>query len=302
MMAEPFHSAMIDVWRVQTAEGLLAHMIANDRFASLAAAEAREQNTDDRTTIEFDFARSLDDRAQIMGSLISEAAKMGLSSPRLTRGDVDWDMVEANRRFLRGSVDRERPSSVGELSTVAMELATRGNPEAEGMADVLRRYQPIESDVIHARLRLTQGRLGEAAAVLRRAFIGYRTNPWPEPRVMAAATEMAVDISGRDRALAGALQDALSRPFAVDLQHDNRVAARVLTAYRHAGCGAETLTALRDLEPIAPWDARFLVLRVECYGKAGLSALQDDALRELERFESMQAPPIIPQQQTGNRQ
>ena len=56
--SEPYRTALHATWRVESAEGVLSHFVASDRVSRVASRGAI-LNTDDRTPIEFGFARSL---------------------------------------------------------------------------------------------------------------------------------------------------------------------------------------------------------------------------------------------------
>jgi hypothetical protein len=55
---EPYKSALSSAWRAIDLEGFFAHYVARSSMAeALAAAEHGRLNTDDRTLVEFGFAR-----------------------------------------------------------------------------------------------------------------------------------------------------------------------------------------------------------------------------------------------------
>src|SRR4029079_175923 len=57
--AEPYATAMHLAWRVEGLEGFLSHFLAGEATSRLLAKQSVERNTDDRTPIEFGFARSI---------------------------------------------------------------------------------------------------------------------------------------------------------------------------------------------------------------------------------------------------
>ncbi|MGZ7081465.1 MAG: spermidine synthase, partial [Thermoanaerobaculia bacterium] len=57
--AEPFATAMHVAWRAEGLEGFLSHFLAGEATSRLLARQSLERNTDDRTPIEFGFARSV---------------------------------------------------------------------------------------------------------------------------------------------------------------------------------------------------------------------------------------------------
>src|SRR5262249_12355577 len=57
---EPFASALANTWRVTDLNGVIAHFIANDRFArEVSASRITELNTDDRNVVELGLARAV---------------------------------------------------------------------------------------------------------------------------------------------------------------------------------------------------------------------------------------------------
>ena len=55
--AEPYRSAMAQVWGVSGIEGLYSAYVANADFAADQARGSGRINTDDRTVLEYEFAR-----------------------------------------------------------------------------------------------------------------------------------------------------------------------------------------------------------------------------------------------------
>jgi spermidine synthase len=80
--AEPFATAMHVAWRVEGLEGFLSHFLAGERTALLLAKQWPERNTDDRTPIEFGFARSVGEESGFeTDHLIDAAAKIADDFP-----------------------------------------------------------------------------------------------------------------------------------------------------------------------------------------------------------------------------
>jgi spermidine synthase len=250
---EPFRSALQYTWRTASAEGFVGHVVANEDFARIAAESATALNTDDRQVIEFGFARALSG-SQDIEPVIETSADIGTLRPRNVRGAIDWR-----------AVDRERVYDTDALAREAFDLADRNDGRAEPLIAELRRFHPIEADAILARLRMRQRQNAESAELLRRAFLAYRTTPWPAPNVMRDAIQTAGLLVQQDRTVAPKLHDAMSRPFMFGQQEWNRRAARAYLAHDAYGCAPATIEALLDMEPTPPWQERILGLRVRCY-------------------------------------
>jgi hypothetical protein len=278
---QPFRTAMFSVWRSETAESFLGRMIANEEFASLAAAQATELNTDDRPVIEFGFARALFDRGKEL-PLYETSRRLGTTHPRHVRGAIDWAAVERER-----AEDRELQSRA------TFSLADRNDPRAPEAIAQLRQRHPMEADAVLARLLLRQDRLDEATALLQRVFAAYRVNPWPQRQIMQEAINTTTMIAGKDPRLARTLYDAIAQPFIVLQQDSNRRVAKAFVAKRAFGCTGPTLAALAELEPSTPWHRPILVMRAECYTEAGLDDRAAEAMRDLDEYDAAEAQPIV---------
>jgi spermidine synthase len=134
-LAEPiYRQALALAWRTEGLEGLLARYVANPILArDIAAAVGDWVNTDDRTLIEFDFARSVGRSANFaVDSLRALAAARGANRPLLANGSVDWNRVEDQRLAMlaaegvpppeRADYDAERRARVA-----ALDAFTAGN-------------------------------------------------------------------------------------------------------------------------------------------------------------------------------
>src|SRR5438034_692920 len=92
---EPYRSALALSWGVAGVEGLYSGFIADGRLAAaLRDGERGRVNTDDRTLIEFEFARSVG-RAGLFEAedLFALAVARGNGRPPLAGGAVDWNLV-----------------------------------------------------------------------------------------------------------------------------------------------------------------------------------------------------------------
>ena len=279
LRAEPFKSAAMNAWRVDTAEGFLARLFANEDFARAAARQAEEINTDDRTVIEFGFARSIDAATNLHDQIARDSVRLKASRPRV-KGAIDWAEVERQRPWVKRG---EQPRNVGELALHAAEAAQRGDVRAEEWAKIVATVQPVEADLIVALLRFRQNRLDEATEMLRRSFVGYRRTAWPQPNVMEPAFQLALDLAHSSPQRARIVFDALGQPFAA-MQHENsRLLVRVAVAPLFDRCGPQAIAALRAVEPHPPWTHEMLTIRANCYALARLDGAEE-AWEDLARF------------------
>ncbi|HEX9982529.1 MAG TPA: fused MFS/spermidine synthase [Thermoanaerobaculia bacterium] len=290
MTSEPYRTAVHNAWRVETAEGFVSRMIANDEFARLAAAEALDINTDDRTVIEFGFARTLATSANLLTELASSATRLGLDRPRHVRGALDWQQVANNRVSIVSPRPPFPPANSGDVSTTAMSFATRGDDAALPYIEALRQWQPVEAEAILGILRAKQNHGDEAAVHFERAFLAFRRDPWPNLRIMDTALDHLVTIGRGDRRHTARLYDAVSQPFAMRLLQDYRLHAKVFLAQTLGDCSPQTIAALQELEPNAPWLHPMLALRAKCYADGDAS---EQAWRDFNDFSAGEAAPLV---------
>jgi spermidine synthase len=314
---EPYRTALHATWRVESAEGFLSHFVANDRLTRVAARGAN-LNSDDRTPIEFGFARSLGDPNRFgMNQVLSLAAVLGADRPERVSGTIDWNNVlvqrasEAkiaavaptadqkahhdvaiawNNKDFRGAAGawiehgRWQPVNSAETAMLAELQIFAGNENPMPLLQALRGRDPIEADVLEARILMRNGNVAGATELVRRAFVAYRTDPWPNVPIMARTFAFAAMLASRNRASAVILYDALDRPFAASQFEQTRRSTRLALARQLDGCGPRTIAALRAFEPWVPWDGATLRLRADCYAYAGPRELAIIAAEEFGDF------------------
>jgi spermidine synthase len=325
---QPYLSAMSNAWRMETVEGFFAHFIANESLSRAIAKGETERNTDDRTLVEFGFARGLGETDRFdLNELAGLARARRADRPLRLRGTLDWSAVDANRasfdyinqlpdapsaallaqhrvatQFNDGALPqvvaewRARPfppANSGQLTMIAESLADAGSHAAEAYAEQLRPFRPADADAILARLRFRQARIGESAALLARAFVAARATPWSTSGTMQRALDLALEV-GKTNAYALPLLDALEKPFAAGQMDDMRSAQRLRLAKELQGCGPRTLAALHALEPWPPWNRFTLVLRRDCY-RTVMDPRAARAQKDLEVFLAAEPAPLLAQ-------
>ncbi|MEO8033103.1 MAG: fused MFS/spermidine synthase, partial [Acidobacteriota bacterium] len=244
LIQEPYRKAVQATWRVETAEGFLSHFIANESLSG-DIAHGGELNTDDKTPIEFGFARNLGDKSVFkMDDLIHLAYLRGAFRPDRISGNVDWALTLMHRAGEPGideappSADDEyrsrhefaqaaakadfvtalktwrehhwQPINTREQAALASLLAMDGSDEALPLADSLALIQPVERDAVVGALRERQGRRAEAVEALEKAFVAYRTDPWPDGALTGRALDAALRLSYSDKVVAARMADAVS--------------------------------------------------------------------------------------------
>ena len=95
MRQEPYRSALQNVWQITDVEGLFAHYVAGPSLVRrIAAEEAGRLNTDDRTIVEFGFARGLLNRSAMDINDIRRAALIiGDANPKFSEGQLNGGRV-----------------------------------------------------------------------------------------------------------------------------------------------------------------------------------------------------------------
>ena len=321
---EPFRTALAKVWRAddirRRAGALPGHRRGRARPRRLAGVEI---NTDDRNIVEFGFARSVGRNEELSADEIRRVARVREQYKPALQGPLDWDAVDDEfpafrlmdggsvRHFGRPNPERSRrisalsafaagdvkgalrewraqshePSGPTELWVVANAYASAGDDGALRYADSLMGEEPVEALLVAGRLRMRQGRAGEAAVHLEEAFARARSFPWSMESAMTSGLALAVDVARAEPKTASGLLDALSVPFAVLAVDDVRKRSAVEIA-SVSPPGPACVTALEALEPWVPWDEASLERRARCYAGAqhSLAAAAESDLREFRRL------------------
>lgn len=313
---EPYRSAAHNAWRVESAEGVLAHFIGAEGLSKRASEGITELNTDDRQIIEFSFARTLGRDLDLMNELVATAGRAGAARPAAVKGNVDWLKVAENRdsmfwlrsqtaknEFARKYASNDyagalaswraapwQPVNSYDNASLGHVLANAGDDAALTYIDPLRPWQPGEADVLTGLLLYRKGSIAGAASLFNGALMRYRQDPWPLTRIMdvgiTTLAEAARDPNSAEKAL-----DALSQPYSAYLLEQARKQAFLAASWEAKKCGPSTLAALREYEPNVPWRASVLQMRAACYAAANLD-LAGQARADLQQFSESELQPI----------
>ena len=305
---EPYQTALAVAWRVTDLEGFLAHYVAGASLArAVADSEGDFLNTDDRTLVEFAFARSVGRyRLFDVNDLLHTARERHENRPQLHDGGVDWDRVEDARvalftvsdlpgpesptatqeqrsravaqiQYLKGDFEAaltawkaqpREPIGPMEIAVVAAALANRGDDAALRYIDQLRGFEPTEADALLAVLHSKQGKSQEATESLIAAIVRYRDDPWPMPSLMERVLDVATQLAKQDKAAGRRLYAALQKPFSVYVLNDKRTAVALEIAAK-VDFQQLCAEALQPMEPYVPWNRQFLSDRARCYRETG---------------------------------
>ncbi|HEV7785956.1 MAG TPA: fused MFS/spermidine synthase, partial [Thermoanaerobaculia bacterium] len=320
---EPYRTALARTWGVAGVEGLYAGYLASPPFArAVRQVEGNVLNTDDRSILEFGFARNLGRFGLFrIGDLVKLAARRGENRPAMRGAPLDWPRVDEMRAArsvywedeapepeppgdaalnLRAAARRaaglghgaeacarwfeqsEPPSTHADLLWAAECLADGGDPRTPAVAAELAREQPVEAELVLARWHVAAGRPGDAGEHLLAAFQRYHEDPWVYRPLVDRSFRLVLLLARRDRKLGARLFAALEKPFAVRMFDGQRRITRVWLSRELEG-PPRCAEALAALEPHVPWDERSLANRYECYRQAG-SPLAARAGKDLEDF------------------
>ena len=303
---EPFRTALRAAWRADTPEAVLARFVAGPAVARGALRDGVAPNTDDRNRVEFGFARSVG-RGLIfrLARMRRMAGRMGADRPAV-QGVVDWARVDDERLSMfsvydeslpadaRASPEARRrptahllyltgrrreaareflaqpraPSGPFEHALVAEGLADDGDVAALPHIEAVALEHPIEAEVVRARLFLRQARYEDAMAALERALVAYRSDPWPAPRIMGGALDLAEELAHVRPEMAPRVFAALDAPFSVYLLDVDRMGS-LLRVAQVLPLAAYCQAALRPLDPFVPWSLDVLLYRRNCYDATG---------------------------------
>jgi spermidine synthase len=262
-------------------------------------------NTDDRTPVEFGFARSLTDAGNLHASDIEALARArGEDRPVGESGDIDWTLVEDEKSAFalslgmapaagRDEAERTRfaalaewlanryasipalwrrqtgePRALVEKMVLGDGLAELGDEGAMALVETLRPLWPPVAAGIEARLRLRQGRAEDAMRAFETSLLAYGTDPWPPPTFMLRTMNLAVEASRGNVARMHRVFARLSNPFAVHMMDEARAMALVTLA-KALPAGPACIHALGYFEPEVPWNGDFLSFRAQCYRATG---------------------------------
>lgn len=299
----PFQSALLNAWAVTDVEGLFSRYVANTNFPKrIAQQEKGRLNTDDRTLVEYGFARTVG-RSEIFSAseLRNTAFRYHDTRPLRLHGDLNWPEVEEQRlhmstlmehavgdvtglptdlahrsrafaHFIKDELDgawREwsaqdrQPVYPLEVGLVAEVLAEQGDERALEYAGKLWTWWPLASDAVLARLAARQGRAEEAVHLLERALIGLRTDPWPLYFLMERAMKLTQALGEEKPEFAPRLLAALDEPFSTLIFEEYRMELLVGLASR---IGPERAAVyIERYEPNVLWTREFLEYRLLSY-------------------------------------
>jgi hypothetical protein len=237
---EPFKSALLAAWRGTTLEDFLGHYVGNNSIATtLQHLGSVPLNTDDRTVIEFAFARTVNvssgfqlvnlrasshaartDRIQISGADVDwtrvDEARMSIfeSLSRSEENDSSFTPSQRHRAsafayYMAGDLARalqewaaqsQEPATLSQIGMLAECLAAAGDNRATGYIDNLAQLTPWEADAIRAEFLWRQRQPEEAAELFRKCLQQLHDQPWPNRDLIKRTLTRVEALANSDRA------------------------------------------------------------------------------------------------------
>jgi hypothetical protein len=326
--------ALTRAWKMGDLEGFLGHFVANSRWAdAVAQIPFLAQNTDDRTVLEYSFAKTVGSTTSFsVEKLRKELFDAGYHRPSLADDTIDWNLVEIRRQEFnllytgqlslallprpqdRALVEALGKYRLGEYSAtidqwpaehaapsdyiqrlaLARSYAEVGRAECLELVGPAEEAHPLDAAAVKAIYYWRAKNAAEAARWIERYFTLLENDPWVIGVVSEPIFELSIEVAKADSSAAQRFYELLSRPFASNRFHYLRLLTRVLVA---EPIGAEQVAeALTGLEPDVIWTPDVLQPRAKAYASLD-HPFARRAQREWQWFQQHRAtaPPGPPQ-------
>ena len=295
--------ALAKAWKVNDLEGLLARFVANRRWAEeVVETPFVPRNTDDRTILEYRFAKTVGRTAPFsVEEIRSRLQAVGYHRPPLDDESLDWNRVEVRRQefnllfnSLLSVALLPRPE---DRALVEAFFDYHKQEFARALARWPDEYLPPKSDIQRLILASCYAELARAecldliaaaeeqfaieAAALRATYYWRSGNtaqtresleaflsllaerPWVITIIAEPALSLALDVAQADPDAARRFYVLLSKPFASYRFDYARQLALVAVAQELEP--KHVVEALAELEPHIPWTTEILQARTKAY-------------------------------------
>ena len=330
LRTSPYREALQKVWGVEGAEGFYTGFFASHHFAKAMFQKAKGQfNTDDRSYIEFDFARQVGKIRDLnIENLKPQLPHFGFHRPKRIKGALNWPLVQ-KLRYVRSlgerhtipnsysidtmlqkrlatyrayiqhqiqeaasSWDFKRHQTYGIADKIMLaEIALNKAPKlSKHIIEQIKSSRIVDAMLLEAAWNVHANRIAKATELLVKAFVRARKDPWYAYYVMVRGIRLAGSISRHHPKHGKHLFKALEKPFAVHLQNNIRLLTRYDMAYRLAASEL-CMEVNLALEPHFPWRKELLKRRFHCY-KSKQHPLLPKAKAELIQFLRQESIPI----------
>lgn len=295
--------ALAEVWKANDLESFLGRFVANSQWADEIAATPRAPiNTDDRTILEYRFAKTVGRETPFSVEPLRDRLRAaGYHRPALGGQTLDWNQVELRRQefnlvlggqlsiaLLPRAEDRAVveafeyyknnrfaetiaiwPAEHSPASTdiqrlvLARSYAELGRSECLELIAASAERFPAEAAALRSIYHWRAGNVAEAARALDEFYAQLRESPWVMAVFAETAVSRTIDVAKADREAAERLYAMLSEPFASRRFGQIRILARFMVAEQ---LGAEyVVAALGELEPHIVWTREVLRPRAAAY-------------------------------------
>ena len=229
----------MEAWRAIGLEDFLGHYVGNTAVAeTLRQLAPGPLNTDDRTVIEFAFARSVNViNGFDIANLRASTHQAHSDRPGSVEGEIDWSRVDEARLSVDPSLNRaaqfqatltpdqriraaafvaymegdlagalrrwraqsQEPKTLSELALLAECLSAEGNDAALPYIDKLAEILPWDAEAIRAEFFWTNEKPREATETLEKFFYALRSDPWPAPALIERSMNRSEIIANSDQ-------------------------------------------------------------------------------------------------------
>jgi hypothetical protein len=299
--------ALEKCWSVYDLEGFLAHFVAGPDWARETAQTGLfALNTDDRTVIEYGFAKSVGRSAHLsMEGVRKHLRGRGYRVRALDDTSIDWNKVEVRRQefnalyggemsveqlpetkdqayvravfdFAAGNyaaalekwpADDRQPTDPMQRLLLAKCHAELARPEFLGLVDQVAEKYPTETAALRTIYHAGANEWPAAARTLNDLFSRLARDPWGVPGMVDSAIRQSARIAQGEPSSAAEIYDRLSRPFASYRNNYRRQVFRVFAAEPLGP--AKVAEALVEMEPNVIWIPEALQLRASTYAALG---------------------------------
>ncbi len=324
-LSDPTYSlAARTAWQTEQVEGLLAHVLANDKFIARVAHAQPPINTDDHNLLEFGFARSVGRTSpfaqsdlRLHAESFEERWPTSLTTPinvnrisdlavanAVLRGkplesdDVRsplaaiWQMVEAENyedaanAWASLPADQVSDLDYAELILLGTIWANVKHPKLPDLLQQLHERSPGCAMAVATMLAIKHAEPDKVAEQLANLFIHLRDDPTVPAFLQESALVAAEELVRVEPQTAPMLYESLRLPFSLWRMQASRFNA-LLAAAQSIDAGAVT-RVMSEMEPYPPWRQKLLELRVNAYRATGspLSKAAEDDLKKYQEASS----------------
>ena len=324
MGEEPFRSALLGAWSTASLEGVLAHHLARPSLIRrVAELQGPAINTDDRTLVEFGFARSLTSTGNLhAGDIASLAHARGEDRPVLVGGEIDPTLVDDEEAAftvsLGGSPGAGQGADYDDAQRIRRAALSEWMASRYGNIPGLWKRQPGEPRTLIEIMVLGDGlaEVGDAGAL---AMVAALRPLWPpvaagiEARLLLHQGHVEEAFLAFESSLEAYRTDPWPPPsfmlrtmnLAVEAARGDRArmehlfttlsapfavhmmdearATALVTLAKAMPAGPACVRAMAYYEPEVPWNSDLLSFRAQCYQATG-NALARAARQDLDDF------------------